>query len=85
MTTPKVSEKKITSGDIKVKVDEAQKECWNLIVDKVKELGIAEDHHASWIFAQRVCNVLWLKANPQAQYIIQKNIEEKLEVKNDHA
>lgn len=60
----------VTSEKIKEKVHEAYKECWGLICSKINDLGIGEDNKASWVFTQRVCNILWHRANPHAEYII---------------
>ena len=68
----------ITSEKIKEKVDEAHQECWKLICNKINDLGIKEDNRASWIYVQRVCNVLWLKANPHAEYILNKTMKDEV-------
>ncbi|GEM_PF-3817611 len=67
----------ITSQDIKEKVDQAIHECWNLIVKRVDELGL-KDNGARWLFTQRVVNVLWLRAHPQAVYVHFENEKERL-------
>ncbi len=63
--------------EIKQKVNESVKEAWNIVVAKLDSLDLKDDG-ARWLFAQRVFNMLWLRANPHASYIIQKQIEEMI-------
>ena len=69
----------LTAQKVKEKVDEANRECWDLIVKKINDLELTEDHKASWVFVQRVCNILWMKANPHAEYIISKTMKDEVQ------